>query len=199
MHFQSLLAAAMLCKVSLAGFNVHLYEKSGCHGSIGHTCTNIAARSCCSDGSKKFHSAEFNEEGSSCDDTLKVYPGDGSDKCGGLVIDQETYPTCVSAGSKDVTGAKVFIVIKPKSRRDLDDEEVEYHDDITPSPHVVPDETFFLNGTIRHVIALDTAEGQALALLERDEDRVEHLVRFGRREAVVENKCKKPKKGSRRL
>jgi hypothetical protein len=187
MDFKAVFLAAILCNLSIAGYNIKLYEADNCKGSIGHTCSNLAARKCCSNGGKTYQSAEFDEEGGSCSDQLKVYK---EADCGGLAEAQETHPKCVRSSSKNVKGAQVFIVIDAK-KRDLGEE-------IGRTEIVAPDESFYQNGTVRHVIKLDTAEGRAFMLLERDEDRIDHLVNFGRREAVVKKRAApcKPKGNS---
>jgi len=62
---------------------------------------------------------------------------------------------------------------------------------------VKPDESFYQNGTVRHVLKLDSPEGVAFGLLDRDEERIGHLVKYGRIEEVPKlvkrKKCKKAK------
>ncbi len=195
MYFNVVLLAALLCDISLAGFNIKYYESDHCKGTIGHTCPDVQQRECCFKARKRFQSAEFDEAGGSCDDQLKIYP---DTKCEGIPLDQGTHPACVRSSSKNVEGAKVFIVISTAKRDESGiDEAVETEDGTGRAVQV--SESFYLNGTVRHVIKLDSSEGRAFELLEKDEDRIGHLVRFGRREEVAVSEkmgsCKRTKGG----
>ena len=167
--------------MSSALFSIEFHNDKGCK-QLGHTCNNMAKEQCCSDGATKYFAADF-DEGSSdtCTDQIKIYPGDGSNPCGGLPIDQETYPKCAKSTSRNVHGAKVFIVIRPGSKR---------RDVPVNNTVVVPDESFYQNGTTRYIVKRESPEGHAFMLLEKDEDRINHLVTFGRSVEVQQKKCK---------
>jgi hypothetical protein len=138
------------------------------------------------------HSAEFDEAHGDCDDKIKLYNDSG---CGGLPQAEANNPHCVSAAATSIHGAKIFIVIKP-GKRGLSGMGGIVEPGDQPRGTVKPDESFYQNGTVRHVIKLDSPEGLAFGKLDRVEKRIDHLVRYGRIEEVPKlvkrGKCRKP-------
>ncbi|OAA66890.1 hypothetical protein SPI_01466 [Niveomyces insectorum RCEF 264] len=172
-----------------ASYGIDLYEGASCRGSIGHTCASMSLQECCQDSGTKYHSANFEESaGGDCSDQLKVYPGDGSDHCGGITIDQDAYPKCVSSSSKNIAGAKVWEVHSAK-RAVVS---------TASTAFVEPDLTFFENGTQRWILARNTTAYAAFTKLTTDDDRINHLLVHGTlTERTEKAKCKAPKKGKK--
>jgi hypothetical protein len=185
---QALLFTSILCEVSLAAkYTVNLYTDSSCSaGKLGHRCTNLKKKTCCSDGSNRFKSSDFEEPGSTtCQDELRIYGEHSGDNCG-LSKGQGDQGDCIKGS--DIAGAMVYVVGNQRFRRDDNDGNHET---------VQPNQSFYENGTTRHVVDLNSPQGQAYLLLERREDKINYLLQYGKREEILAKRTCKGKKGSK--
>jgi hypothetical protein len=144
MYSKALFLTALLCDLSLAGYNIKMYEKASCSGVIGHRCNNIKERVCCG-SSSAMQSAEFDEAQGDCDDKIKIYKHSG---CGDMAQAEANNPKCDSATEKTFHEAQIAIVINAR-KRGLSGAGGIVEREEQPRGSVQPDESFYQNGTNR--------------------------------------------------
>ena len=181
MHFHTLLITATLYGLSLANYDINLYKRTNCKGTAGETCSNVAPGYCCSRTSTKtshiwsrWGSAGFTETGGGASsDQIKAYTPSGDDACS---LPVATSNTCASESSKQITGAAVFVVVTYGSRFRRNDAPI--------AGYVEPDLYFYEDGTTRHTLAIRSAQGEAFAKLDSEEDQINFLKEHGQRSPV---------------
>ncbi|KAH6652302.1 hypothetical protein BKA67DRAFT_661050 [Truncatella angustata] len=179
MHFNALLLSALISGGAMANYNIKLYEHRNCLFKVAHECTNIAEKVCCNDDGEKFKSGKFEEVGGGkTTDNLKLYK---EDDCGGFDVAQRTGGDCVSYKDKEIEGAKVFIVIEPGSKRDVEEK------DDGPVKRVRPDTISLEEGRFKYSIKRDSPAGIAFGKLTQIEHKRDHLITFGKREEIPES------------
>ncbi|KAK9773825.1 hypothetical protein AB5N19_13890 [Seiridium cardinale] len=178
MQFNALLLTALVSGGAMANYNVKLYEHRNCRFKVAHECKDIEEKVCCNDDGTKFKSGDFEETGGGkTTDNLKLYK---ESDCGGLDVAQRTGGKCASYKDKEIQGAKVFVVIEPGSKREVDEEDDHIVKRVKPN-------TFSLEeGRFKYSIKRDSPAGRSFEKLTRVEHQRDHLYTFGTREEIPE-------------